>query len=122
MENLKEKYIGIDSLRLKQLGIKFVTSLAIFGLTSYLTPNFQIHSFPILILSAICIVVLDYMMSVISGIHDLPYGRAIVGFVSASIIIFLTQFIVAGYYITLLSSIIAALIYATMSYFIPNEP
>lgn len=121
MEDLKQGIKNINTLRIKQIALKFVSSLAIFALTAYLTPNFQISSFPILILSSICIVILDYLVSIISGIHDLAYGRAIVGFVSATIIIFLTQFIVTGYYITLFSSIIAALIYGTISYFIPNE-
>lgn len=121
MENLNKNIKSLNNLRIKQLTLKFISSLAIFALTAYLTPNFKISSFPILILSAICIVILDYMVSIISGIHDIPYGRAIVGFVSATIIIFLTQFIVSGYYITLFSSIIAALIYGIISYFIPNE-
>ena len=39
------------------------------------------------------------------------YGRGIVGFLCATIIIYLTGYIVAGYSISILSSLIAAAIY-----------
>lgn len=111
----------INTLRLKQLAIKYVASLAILSLTTLFTPNFNMESFPILLLSAFVIVVLDYMVAVITGIHDYPLGRGIVGFVAATIIVYMTQFIVAGYYISIPSSIIVALIYGIIDYFIPNN-
>ena len=85
------------------------------------TPNFNISSFPILLLSSLVIVILDYLLSLITGVNDTIYGRGIVSFLSSAIIIYITQFIVIGYYISIPSSIIAALIYATISSFIPNE-
>ena len=60
-------------------------------------------------------------MSVVTGIHDIPLGRGIVGFTSASIIIYITQFFVDGYYISITSSLIAAAIYGVIDYFLPNK-
>lgn len=114
-------YADINILRLKQLIIRFITAIAVFGTTAFFAPNFNFESFPILILAAFTVVILDYMVATITGIHDSPFGRGIVGLVSASVIIYMTQFIVAGYYISILSSIIAALIYGVIDYFIPNE-
>lgn len=112
---------NINSLRIKQLVIKYITSVIILGATAMFAPNFNFASFPILLLSALVIVILDYLVSTITGIHDAPFGRSVVGFVSATIIIYMTQFIVAGYYISILSSIIAAAIYGVIDYFIPNK-
>ena len=112
---------SLNLLRLKQLSIKFVTSLAILGTTAAFAPNFNFESFPTLLLSAFTIVILDYLVATVTGIHDSPTGRGIVGFVASTVIIYMTQFIVSGYYITILSSIIAALIYGIIDYFIPNE-
>ena len=112
---------SLNLLRLKQLSIKFVTALAILGTTAAFAPNFNFESFPTLLLSAFTIVILDYLVATVTGIHDSPTGRSIVGFVSSTVIIYMTQFIVSGYYITILSSIIAALIYGIIDYFIPNE-
>lgn len=115
MENM------INKLRIKQLIIKYVTSVIILGVTAMFAPNFNFASFPILLLSALVIVILDYLASTITGIHDAPIGRGVVGFVSATVIIYMTQFIVSGYYISILSSIIAALMYGVIDYFIPNK-
>ena len=117
MENIH----SINILRLKQITIRYITSIAILGTTALFAPNFNFESFPILLLAAFTIVILDYLVATITGIHDSPTGRGIVGFVSATVIIYMTQFIVSGYYISILSSIIAALIYGIIDYFIPNE-
>lgn len=117
MENIN----NINTLRLKQLSIRYITSIAILGTTATFAPNFNFESFPILLLSGFTIVILDYLVATVTSIHDSPTGRGIVGFVSATIIIYMTQFIVAGYYVSILSSIIAALIYGVIDYFIPNE-
>jgi len=116
-----EKINNINLLRIKQLSIRYITSVAILGTTAAFAPNFNFESFPALLLSAFAIVILDYLVATITGIHDSPTGRGIVGFVSATVIIYMTQFIVSGFYISILSSIIAALIYGIIDYFIPNE-
>ena len=117
MENTKD----LNLLRMKQLIIRYITSIAILGTTALFAPNFNFESFPTLLLAAFTIVILDYLVATVTGIHDIPTGRGIVGFVAATVIIYMTQFIVSGYYISVLSSIIAALIYGVIDYFIPNE-
>ena len=112
---------SLNLLRLKQLLIRYVTSISVFGITALFAPNFNFESFPILLLASLVIVLLDYIVATITGIHDSPTGRGIVGFVAATVIIYMAQFIVSGYYISILSSIIAALIYGVIDYFIPNE-
>lgn len=119
MELSKES--RLDTLRISQMAIKLLTSLSIFAVTVFFTPNFTISSFPILILSSITIIILDYLMSVVTGIHDIPLGRGLVGFTSACIIIYMTQFFVSGYYISITSSIIAAAIYGIINSMIPNK-
>ena len=47
-------------------------------------------------------------------------GRGIVGFFSAIVIIYATQFFIPGYTISILSSILAALIYSVIDYILPN--
>lgn len=110
-----------DTLRISQMIIRFLTSLSIFTVTVFFTPNFNISSLPILILSSITIIILDYIVAIITGIHDIPLGRGLVGFTSACIIIYITQFFVSGYYITVISSVIAAAIYGIIDSMIPNS-
>ena len=112
---------SLDSLRFKQMFLRFITSLSIFSITVFFTPNFTISSFPILLLSAVVIILLDYLTSIITGIHDIPLGRGIIGFTSAAVIIYLTQFFVDGYFISITSSLIAAAIYGIIDSMLPNE-
>lgn len=116
-----EQTSNLNILRIKQLSIRYITGVAILGTTALFAPNFNFESFPTLLLAAFAIVILDYMVATVTGIHDSPTGRGIVGFVAATLIIYMTQFIVSGFYISILSSIIAALIYGVIDYFIPNE-
>lgn len=115
------KLSSLDTLRLKQLILKYISSTAVLSITTIFTPNFHIESFPILLLSSFVIIILDYMLGIISDVNNTIYGRGIISFVSAAIIIYITQFIVIGYYISIPSSLIAAAIYGVISSFIPNE-
>ena len=107
--------------RASTLKASFISSISIFAITVFFTPNFQIASFPILIISSIIIILLDYIMSILTGIHDIPIGRGFVGFISAAIIIYITQFFVDGYYISITSSLIAAAMYGIIDFILPNK-
>ena len=111
----------LDFLRIKQTSIKLITMISIFTITVFFTPNFNISSFPLLIVSSLFVICLDYLMSVISGIHDMPLGRGAVGFTSSAVFIYISQFFIAGYSINLTSTFIAALIYAFISSLISNK-
>ncbi|MDD3304047.1 MAG: phage holin family protein [Clostridia bacterium] len=110
-----------ESLRISQMVIRLIASMSIFTITVFFTPNFNISSFPILVLSSFTITIFDYLMSVITGIHDMPLGRGFVGFTCAAIIIYITQFFVDGYYISIMSSLIAAAIYGVIDSLLPNR-
>lgn len=118
---MKKIFSSIDTLRFKQTFIRLVTSISIFAITVFFTPNFNISSFPILILSSITVIILDYLASIITGIHDIPFGRGFVGFITAAVIIYVTQFFVDGYYISIISSLIAASIYGIIDTMLPND-
>ena len=121
MEELENYKAGITTIRISQMLIRFLSSISIFAVTVFFTPNFNLSSFPILIVSAVVIIILDYIMSIITGIHDMPLGRGLVGFTTAAIIIYATQFLVDGYYISIVSSLIAAAIYGVIDSMLPNN-
>ncbi len=121
MDEIQTLKNNTDTLRLSQMFLRFITSVSIFAVTVFFTPNFNISSFPILVLSAITITLFDYLVSIITGIHDIPLGRGFVGFTSAAIIIYITQFFVDGYYISVISSLIAAAIYGIIDSMLPNR-
>lgn len=120
LEKNDKKNIKI-STRVKQNVIRFLAASIILVITAYMAPNFETKSMPILFLVAFVILILDYMMAVITGIHDNPTARGFVGFTSALILIYMTQFFVDGYYISIISTIIAATIYGVVDAYLPNK-
>lgn len=117
----KIKINGVNTLRVKQLLVKWISAIVILLITSFFTLNFNMSASYLLILSALCLVILDYIVSTLSGIHDIPLYRGIVSFVAASIIIYMTQFLISGFYISMITTIIASLMYAVIQYFLPND-
>lgn len=97
--------------KLNDFVIKLLASLSIFTLTVFFTPNFSIISFPILILSSFTISLLDNLVTSIVGTDTISFGKGIIGFTVATIIIYITQYFIDGYYISVTSTIIAASIY-----------
>lgn len=109
------------SNRLTKIITRLFISISIFTFTVFLTPNFNIDNIYILLISSLFIVIVDYLASTITGIHDYPIGRGVVGFFSAIVIIYATQFFITGYYISITSSIVAALIYSFIDFILPND-
>lgn len=121
MEQTEIYQNSLGSLRLAQMLARLLCLVGIFGVTVFFTPNFKLSSFPILLISTVATILLDYVISVITGIHDIPLGRALVGFTTAAIIIYLTQFIIDGYYLSIMSSLIAAAIYGVVDLMLTNK-
>lgn len=101
--------------------IKIITSLSIFTLTVFFTPNFNIISFPILILSSFTISLFDNLINLIVDTDTISFGKGIIGFTVATIIIYITQYFVDGYYISVTSTIIAAGIYGIIVSMLKNN-
>ena len=101
--------------------IRLIASAVVLAITAFLTPGFAITGIGPLIVSAIVLTIMDYLFVKLLGIDASPFGRGIVGFVSAALILYLTQFFVTGYSITVLSAIIGAIVYGIVTYLIPGN-
>ena len=62
-----------------------------------------------------------YLIVKFTGLHASPFGKGFIGFALAAIILYVTQFFVAGYTISWMSAIIGALIYGVVDYFLPGN-
>ena len=104
-----------------QVILRFVTSAIILAITAFFTPGFTINNFWALAIAAVVLTVLDYLIVKFTGLHASPFGKGVVGFALAAIILYVTQFFVAGYSISWMAAIIGALIYGIIDYFIPGN-
>lgn len=106
---------------LGQIVSRFIAAAVILAITAFFTPGFTISNFWALALGAIVLTVMDYLIVKFTGIQVNPFGKGFVGFVLAAVILYLTQFFVAGYSISWIAAIIGALIYGVVDYIIPGE-
>lgn len=100
---------------------RLVAAAVVLAITAFFTPGFQISNFWALAVAAVVLTVLDYLVSKFTGIQASPFGKGFVGFVLSVIILYVTQYFVAGYSISWMSAIIGAIIYGVVDYFIPGE-
>ena len=90
---------------------RLATAAIVLAITAFFTPGFSINNIWTLAIAAIVLTIMDYLIIKFTGLHASPFGKGFVGFALAAIILYLTQFFVAGY----------ALIYGVVDYFIPGN-
>ena len=100
---------------------RLIASAVILGITAFFTPGFTISNIWALAIAAIVLTVMDYLIVKFTGLQAMAFGKGFVGFVLAVVILYATQFFVAGYSITWMSAIIGALIYGVIDYILPGE-
>lgn len=100
---------------------RLIAAGVVLAITAFFTPGFQISNFWTLAIAAVVLTVLDYLVSKFTGIQASPFGKGFVGFVLSVIILYVTQYFVAGYSISWMAAIIGAIIYGVVDYFIPGE-
>ena len=100
---------------------RLVTAAIVLAITAFFTPGFSISNFWALAIAAVVITLLDYLIAKFTGIQASPFGKGFVGFVVSVIVLYVTQYFVAGYSISWMAAIIGALIYGAIDYFLPGE-
>lgn len=100
---------------------RLVTAAVVLAITAFFTPGFTINNIWTLAIAAIVLTIVDYLVIKFTRLHASPFGKGFVGFALAAIVLYVTQFFVAGYSISWMAAIIGALIYGVVDYFIPGN-
>ena len=100
---------------------RLVGAAIVLAITAFFTPGFSINNIWSLAVSAVVLTVMDYLIIKFTGLHAMACGKGFVGFVLAVVVLYATQFFVAGYSISWMAAIIGALIYGVIDYIIPGE-
>ena len=100
---------------------RLVTAAIVLAITAFFTPGFTINSIWSLAIAAIALTIIDYLIVKFTGLHASPFGKGFVGFVLAAVVLYVTQFFVAGYSISWIAAIIGAVVYGIVDYFLPGE-
>jgi len=100
---------------------RLIAAAVVLAITAFFTPGFTINNFWSLAVAAIVLTLMDYLIVKFTGLHASPFGKGFVGFVLSVVVLYVTQYFVAGYSISWMSAIIGALIYGIIDYFIPGD-
>ena len=100
---------------------RLVTAAIVLAITTFFTPGFSINNIWALAAAAIVLTVIDYLITKFTGLHASAFGKGFVGFVLAAVVLYVTQYFVAGYTISWIAAIVGALVYGVVDYFLPGE-
>lgn len=100
---------------------RLITASIVLAITAFFTPGFQIANFWTLAIAAVVLTLIDYLVAKFTGIQASPFGKGFVGFALSAVILYVTQYFVAGYSISWMAAIIGAFIYGIVDYFLPGE-
>ncbi|WP_058486631.1 phage holin family protein [Defluviitalea phaphyphila] len=107
---------GIGHIILRLIGTAIVLAV-----TAFLTPRFSIDGIWALIIASIVITFIDYLIEKLTGIDASPFGRGFVGFIVSVAIIYFTKYIVSGFEVTILGSILGALVIGIINAITPGK-
>ena len=120
-ENQTSTKTQSNSSTVGQIVWRLVSAAVVLAITAFFTPGFSIDNFWALALAAVVLTALDYIIVKFTGLEASPFGKGFVGFIVAAVVLYITQFFVAGYAISWLGAIIGALVYGVVDYFLPGE-
>ena len=121
MSEMEENQTRSNASTVWQILGRFIASAVVLAITAFFTPGFSINNIWTLAIAALVLTAADYLIMKFTGIQASPFGKGFVGFALAAIILYVTQFFVAGYSISWMAAIIGALIYGVVDYFIPGN-
>ena len=100
---------------------RLITAAIVLAITAFFTPGFSINNIWSLAIAAVVLTVLDYLIVKFTGLNASPFGKGFVGFILSAVVLYVTQYFVAGYSISWMAAIIGALIYGIVDYLIPGN-
>ena len=101
--------------------IRLVVSAIVLVLLSPFVPGFAVANFGQALLAAVVITILGYIIESAVGRNISPYGRGIDGFLVSAVVLYATQYIVAGFSVTILGALIAAFLIGLVDIFVPTS-
>ena len=100
---------------------RLLTAILILGITAFFTPGFTTSSIWILALTIGILTIVDFLIDNFTKLYFHPFIKFIIGFILAGIALFLVQYFVIGYMISILSVFLGALVYGLVDYMLPSE-
>lgn len=102
--------------------VRFVVSAIVLMVVAYFIPGIRVSGFVGAIIAALVIAGIGYLVEMILGKNISPRSRGVVGFITAAVVIYIAQFLIPSYLsVSLLGSLLAALVIGLVDAFVPTE-
>ncbi|HOA34826.1 MAG TPA: phage holin family protein [Bacillota bacterium] len=101
--------------------VRLIVSAVVLMLVSWLLPGFATLTFVHALIAAVVIALLGFIVESLFGRKISPQNRGLVGFITATIVIYVAQFLVPGMTVSLLGAALAAVIIGIVDLFVPTE-
>ena len=100
--------------------VRFIVSALVLLFVQYIVPGLYIAGFWNALLAAVAIAIIGYLIESLLGHRVSPQSRGLVGFITAAVVIYLTQFIVPTMHVTILGALIASLVIGIIDAVVPT--
>ncbi|MCK8826963.1 phage holin family protein [Natroniella acetigena] len=97
-----------------------VSAFVLLGI-GFLLPGVEVIGFTNALIAAVVIALIGYLLESVLGEDISPQGRGIIGFITAAIVIYATQYLVAGMSVTVIGALLAALAIGIIDAFVPTQ-
>lgn len=121
MENNQAQSRNNTTSTVWQIVGRLVTAAIVLAITAFFTPGFQISNIWALAAAAVVLTIIDYLITKFTGLHASSFGKGFIGFVLSAVVLYVTQYFVAGYTVSWIAAIVGALVYGVVDYFLPGE-
>jgi len=102
--------------------VRFIVSALVLLLIGYLIPGVDVAGFTGALIAALVIAGIGYLVELALGDMVSPRSRGIVGFITAAIVIYVSQFIVPNQItVSVVGSLLAAFVIGLIDAFVPTE-
>ena len=101
--------------------VRFVVSALVLLLVSFIVPGLRVNGFTGALVAAAVIAILGYAAEKVFGDKISRTGRGAVGFFTAAVVIYFSQFIVPGYItVSIIGALLASLVIGIVDSFVPT--
>lgn len=101
--------------------VRFVVSALVLLLVSWIVPGLSVNGFMGALIAAAVIAIAGYLIERVFGDKITRTGRGMVGFLTAAVVIYLSQFIVPGYIsVSIIGALLASLVIGIVDSFVPT--
>lgn len=102
--------------------IRFIVSALVLLIVSWLVPGISVAGFTGALIAAVVIAILGWIAEQLLGKKATPQARGLVGFISAAVVIYLSQYIVPGsIQVNIIGALLASLVIGLVDAFVPTQ-